>query len=103
MNSFPRCKSRKRQQAKAMRQSNGLDIEVEAKKNMEHAIIEEARIPTTTTPTIKEEKAQTRGLKYYLSNPRGVNQVSKNYAILEQNLMQILNEFKTIINKSTKM
>ena len=33
----------------------------------------------------------------------GVNWVSIKKAILKQNLMQILNEFKTIMNKSTKI
>ena len=34
---------------------------------------------------------------------RGVNWVSKNFAMLQQNLIQILNEFKATISKSTKI
>ena len=55
MSSSSRCKSKKRQQAKAMRQNNGL--EAEAKEKVEHAIVNEFGILTTTTPTMKVERA----------------------------------------------
>lgn len=46
-----------------MRQDNGLEVKVEAKEKMEHAVVDEARIPTTTIPTIKEKKTQLENEK----------------------------------------
>lgn len=40
----------------AIREVNGL--KVKAKETIEHMIVDEAKIPTTTTVAIKEKKAQ---------------------------------------------
>lgn len=43
MSNSTRCKSRRRQKAKVLRQDNGLKVEIKAKEKVEHAVMDEAR------------------------------------------------------------